>query len=76
MRKVILSGFVIALLGFMLLGCGGGGTTSPDEDPNAPVAKLYPATLQIPFDYHVKENFINGSDAGRVEPECFCSSWR
>ncbi len=53
MRKFILSGFVIALFGFMLLGCGGGGTTSPGTgavDPNAPVAKLDPTTLTIPFD--------------------------
>ena len=54
MRKFIVSGFVIALFGFMLLGCGGGGgTASPHAgtvDPNAPVAKLDPTTLTIPFD--------------------------
>ena len=53
MRKIILSGFVIALFSFMLLGCGGGGTTPAaggGVDPNAPAAELDPTTLAIPFD--------------------------
>lgn len=53
MRKFIFSGFVIALFGFILLGCGGGGGTPPPGpgavDPNAPIVKLDPTVLNIPF---------------------------
>ena len=52
MKRFILSGFMIALFGFMMSGCGGGGSTPPGSgsvDPNAPAAKLDPTTLKIPF---------------------------